>query len=76
MTLMVSSSVANTQSGNFRKSAPQFLRELRFYSSAKIAIFYVLGTVNFDFDEFLHFLRAEFGKNQNSDPLKWPKLIS
>ena len=39
----------------------QILREIRFedYKSAYSAIFTHLEALNFDFDEFLHFLKAE-----------------
>ena len=43
-------------------SATKILREMNFTDSrsAKIAILTSLETMNFDFHEFLHFLRAEF----------------
>ena len=77
MALIVSSSVANTQNGNFggnfKNYDTQILRALNFRDSTnvqKLPFFYVLGATNFDFDKVLHFVRAEFDLNQNSESQK------
>ena len=56
-------------------SATQILREMNFrdYKRAKTAVLTFLEALNFDFDEFLHFLGAVFDQSQNSEPQKLQK---
>ena len=56
-------------------SITQILREINFKDcgNAKFAILTHLEALNFDFNDFLHFLKAEIDQiNKNSD-LKWQK---
>ena len=56
-------------------SVAQILRKIKFGDSrsAKSAILTHLEVLNFDFNEFLHFLKAEFYPINKSEPLQLQK---
>ena len=62
--------IAYTMWNSYEFSITHILREINFGDSRseKSAIFTDLGALNFDFNEFLHFFKAEMYQINSSEP--------